>query len=108
MLPSFLTLAFSFQELNSRQLRVSGWGSPSSTLPPPVKQAVPCSTENTGSPVSFSQKDPDSIAMAEILPREKADQKNREIEAFPRKLIWETDMWSPDMLHWLSKSLFMG
>lgn len=66
-------------------------------------EALPCSTENTGTPVSFSQKAPDSTAMAEILPKEKADQKNREIKAFPRKLIWETDMWSPDMLHWLSK-----
>lgn len=102
--PCLLLSEVKFQAIESERMGVPFFHS----APTGKMEALPWSTENTGAPISFSQKAPNSTAMAESLPGEKADQKNREIKAFPRKLIWETDMWSSDMLHWLSKSLFIG
>lgn len=109
ILSSFLILAFSFQKLNSRQVRVRGWGSPSSILPPRVKwRLYPGQLRIVEPQFPFLKKLLTPQQWQRVCQGKEADQKNREIKAFPRKLIWETDMWSPDMLHWLSKSLFIG
>lgn len=71
--PCLLLSEVKFQAIESERLGVPFFHS----APTGKMEALPWSTENSGGTISFSQKAPDSIAMAESLPGERSCQKNR-------------------------------
>lgn len=105
-LPLFLILAFSFSEVNEA---IESERMGALPLCPQLVKWRLCtrSTENTGVPISFSQKAPNSTAMVRDC-QEKADQEKQRDQSFPCGTDLGNLIWSSDMLHWLSKSLFIG
>lgn len=66
--PCLLLSGIKFQAIESERMGVPFFHS----APTGKVEALPCSTENTETSISFCQKAPDSTAMAEILPGERS------------------------------------
>ena len=82
--PCLLLSEVKFQASESERLGVPFFHS----APTGKMEALPWSTENSGAPISFSQKALDSTAMAESLPGERSWPEKQRDQSFPK----ETDL----------------